>query len=50
MSKSLERVVRALTDANLDITSMETPRSTRTAQDAADAASCHIDQIAKFTA
>ncbi|AGI68341.1 hypothetical protein OAN307_c27660 [Octadecabacter antarcticus 307] len=47
MSKSLKRVVRALTDAGLDITPMEMPGSTRTAQDAADAAGCHIDQIAK---
>jgi prolyl-tRNA editing enzyme YbaK/EbsC (Cys-tRNA(Pro) deacylase) len=47
MSKSLRRVARALADAGLDISPMEMPGSTRTAQDAADAVGCHIDQIAK---
>lgn len=47
MSKSLKRVVRALTDAGLDITPLDMPSETRTAQQAADAAGCHIDQIAK---
>ncbi len=47
MSKSLKRVVRALSDAGLDITPMEMPDSTRTAQQAADAIGCDLDQIAK---
>ena len=47
MSKSLKRVVRALNEAGLDISPMEMPDSTRTAQQAADAAGCHLDQIAK---
>ncbi len=47
MSKSLKRVVRALTEAGLDITPLEMPGETRTAQQAADAAGCTLDQIAK---
>ncbi len=47
MSKSLKRVTAALHAAGLDITPLQMPASTRSAQDAADAAGCHIDQIAK---
>ncbi|MCW1951636.1 MAG: YbaK/EbsC family protein [Octadecabacter sp.] len=47
MSKSLKRVVRALHEAGHDITPLEMPSETRTAQQAADAAGCHLDQIAK---
>ena len=47
MSKSLKRVVRALVDAGHDITPLEMPGETRTAQQAADAAGCALDQIAK---
>ncbi|PRY80403.1 prolyl-tRNA editing enzyme YbaK/EbsC (Cys-tRNA(Pro) deacylase) [Yoonia maritima] len=47
MSKSLKRVVRALHDAGLDISPLEMATETRTAQQAADAANCHVDQIAK---
>ncbi len=47
MSKSLKRVTKALHDAGLDITPIEMGAETRTAQQAADAAGCHLDQIAK---
>lgn len=47
MSKSLKRVTRALSDASHDITPQEMPNETHTAQQAADAAGCHLDQIAK---
>ncbi len=47
MSKSLKRVTKALHDAGLDITPIEMGGETRTAQQAADAAGCHLDQIAK---
>ena len=47
MSKSLKRVQLALTDAGLDITPLELGPETRTAQQAADAAGCALDQIAK---
>ncbi len=47
MSKSLKRVVTALHAAGHNITPLEMPASTRTAPDAAQAAGCHIDQIAK---
>ncbi len=47
MSKSLKRVTKALADAGLDITPIEMPAETRTAQQAADAAGCALDQIAK---
>lgn len=47
MSKSLARVIEALRAAGLDITPLETPGETRTAQQAADAAGVHLDQIVK---
>ncbi len=47
MSKSLKRVMAALVDAGLDITPLELGPETRTAQQAADAAGCALDQIAK---
>lgn len=47
MSKSLKRVMTALHDAGLDITPLELGPETRTAQQAADAAGCDLDQIAK---
>lgn len=47
MSKSLKRVMAALADAGLDIASLELGPETRTAQQAADAAGCALDQIAK---
>lgn len=47
MSKSLKRVTAALADAGLSIKVMEMPSETRTADDAAREAGCHIDQIAK---
>lgn len=47
MSKSLKRVMAALADAELDITPVELGPETRTAQQAADAAGCALDQIAK---
>lgn len=47
MSKSLRRVERALAGAGVDAPVMEMPGSTRTAAEAAAAAGCHIDQIAK---
>ncbi len=47
MSKSLKRVMAALADAKLDITPVELGPETRTAQQAADAAGCALDQIAK---
>lgn len=47
MSKSLKRVMRALLDAKLLITPLELGPETRTAQQAADAAGCALDQIAK---
>ena len=47
MSKSLKRVTRTLSEAGLDITPLELGPETRTAQQAADAAGCHLDQIAK---
>ena len=47
MSKSLKRVKRALADAGLQIEVLEMPSETRTAQQAAEAAGCHLDQIAK---
>ena len=47
MSKSLARVMRALSDAGQDITPLELGPETRTAQQAADAAGCALDQIAK---
>ena len=47
MSKSLKRVTTALRDAGLDVTPLEMGAETRTAQQAADAAGCLLDQIAK---
>ncbi|MDX8349707.1 YbaK/EbsC family protein [Cognatiyoonia sp. IB215446] len=47
MSKSLKRVTQALSDVGLSITPIEMGAETRTAQQAADAAGCHLDQIAK---
>ncbi len=47
MSKSLARVVAALRAAGLDCQPVEMPGETRTAQQAADAAGCALDQIVK---
>ena len=47
MSKSLKRVTRALEDAGIAHEMREMPTLTRTAQEAADAAGCALDQIAK---
>ena len=47
MSKSLTRVIRALADHGVQITPLEMGDQTRTAQQAADAAGCALDQIAK---
>ncbi|KQI69678.1 prolyl-tRNA synthetase [Loktanella sp. 3ANDIMAR09] len=47
MSKSLKRVTQALTQAGLDITPVALAEGTRTAQAAADAQGCAVDQIAK---
>jgi prolyl-tRNA editing enzyme YbaK/EbsC (Cys-tRNA(Pro) deacylase) len=47
MSKSLARVIRALADHGVLITPLEMAEQSRTAQQAADAAGCDIDQIAK---
>jgi prolyl-tRNA editing enzyme YbaK/EbsC (Cys-tRNA(Pro) deacylase) len=47
MSKSLKRVERALHDAGAPVQILEMGEGTRTAQDAARAAGCKIDQIAK---
>ncbi len=47
MSKSLKRVSQALIDAGLDCQPLEMGAETRTAQQAAEAAGCHLDQIAK---
>lgn len=47
MSKSLKRVQTALQDAGLDITPLEMGSETRTAVQAAQAAGCALDQIAK---
>ncbi|MEM1389182.1 MAG: YbaK/EbsC family protein [Pseudomonadota bacterium] len=47
MSKSLKRVKAALEAAGLDCPVVEMPGETRTAQQAADAVGCALDQIAK---
>ena len=47
MSKSLKRVIAALETAGVQVTPLELGPETRTAQQAADAAGCHLDQIAK---
>lgn len=44
---SARRVQAALAAAGVDFQVMELPASTRTAQEAADAVGCHVDQIAK---
>lgn len=46
MSKSLKRVIRALTDAGLGVEPVEIGQAT-TAQMAADLVGCEVDQIAK---
>lgn len=47
MSKSLKRVERALQDAGVAVEILEMAEGTRTAEDAARAAGCALDQIAK---
>lgn len=47
MSKSLRRVKQAAEDAGLKITILEMAEGTRTAEDAARAAGCALDQIVK---
>ncbi|QBY00550.1 YbaK/EbsC family protein [Rhodophyticola sp. CCM32] len=47
MSKSLKRVERALAEAGVTGTVLDMPATTRTAAQAAEAAGCEIDQIAK---
>lgn len=47
MSKSLKRVIRALDAAGLDVVPQEMTNGARTAQAAADAVGCELDQIAK---
>lgn len=47
MSKSLKRVAAALDAAGITATPIEMGAETRTAQQAADAAGCDLDQIAK---
>lgn len=47
MSKSLERVKAALHAAGQPVQVLEMAESTRTAAEAAAAAGCHLDQIAK---
>jgi prolyl-tRNA editing enzyme YbaK/EbsC (Cys-tRNA(Pro) deacylase) len=47
MSKSVRRVARVLEEAGLTAEIVEMPESTRTAEEAAAAAGCELDQIAK---
>lgn len=47
MSKSLRRVKAHLDAAKLDVVILELTQGTKTAQAAADAANCDVDQIAK---
>lgn len=47
MSKSLKRVAEALKGAGIAADMLEMPESTRTAAEAASAAGCEVDQIAK---
>lgn len=47
MSKSLKRVKRALDEAGITAEILEMAEGTRTAEDAARAAGCEIDQIVK---
>ncbi|MCI2393579.1 YbaK/EbsC family protein [Aliiroseovarius sediminis] len=47
MSKSLKRVQADLIDLGIDTSVHEMEQGTRTAEDAARAVGCHVDQIAK---
>jgi len=47
MSRSLDRVKRALSEAGLQVTILATQASTRTAAEAAAQAGCQLDQIVK---
>ncbi len=47
MSKSLARVRATLSEAGIAAEILEMPSETRTARQAAEAAGCHLDQIAK---
>lgn len=47
MSKSLKRVRQALAEAGLEVEPVEMPAETRTAEQAAQAAGCALDQICK---
>lgn len=47
MSKSLKRVMRHADELGLDINVLKMEVPTNTAQQAADAVDCHVDQIAK---
>lgn len=47
LSSSAQRVQSALNEHNLELTVVELPGSTRTAQDAADTIGCEVSQIAK---
>lgn len=47
MSKSLARVIAALRAAGEDVVPLEMPQETRTAEQAASAAGCALDQIVK---
>jgi prolyl-tRNA editing enzyme YbaK/EbsC (Cys-tRNA(Pro) deacylase) len=47
MSKSLARVEAALAGAGVTVQVVEMPGTTRTAEDAAREAGCHLDQIVK---
>jgi prolyl-tRNA editing enzyme YbaK/EbsC (Cys-tRNA(Pro) deacylase) len=47
VNRSLDRVRSALIDLGLEAEIRELPESTRTAQQAAEAVGCHVDQIAK---
>lgn len=47
MSKSLKRVTSVLTSAGVAVELVETAAETRTAEQAAAEAGCHVDQIAK---
>lgn len=47
MSKSLKRVTAALSAAGLNAVPVAMPATTRTAQEAADAVGCALDQIVK---
>jgi prolyl-tRNA editing enzyme YbaK/EbsC (Cys-tRNA(Pro) deacylase) len=47
MSKSVKRVARILDESGITAEIVEMPESTRTAEEAAQAAACELDQIAK---